>query len=135
MLPEKHNEVQAWLNKASEDLRACQVDMAAEPPILHDALFHCQQAVEKAMKGFLTAHDRPFRRTHELDVLAASCEKIDPSLRPVLDPARDLSFYAWAFRYPGEEDVPTPTEADEAYALANAVFEAVLQRLSDELKP
>ncbi len=135
MVPEKRDEVRAWLERGAEDLRACKVDMAADPPILRDAAFHCQQAAEKAMKGFLTAHDRPFPKTHELDVLAASCGAIDPSLEPVLDPARNLSFYAWAFRYPGEEQKPSPTEAQEAYALASAVFDAILKRLPEEVQP
>jgi len=135
MLPEKRDEVRAWLERVAEDLRACKADMATDPPILRDALFHCQQAAEKAMKGFLTAHDRPFRKTHELDVLATTCEEIDPSLRPVLDPARDLTYYAWTFRYPGEEDVPSLAEAEEAYAQAVAVLDAILERLPGEVRP
>ena len=31
-------------------------------PLLGDATFHCQQAVEKALKAFLIWHDRPFRK-------------------------------------------------------------------------
>jgi hypothetical protein len=30
------------------------------------AVFHCQQAAEKALKGFLAWHDVPFRKTHTL---------------------------------------------------------------------
>ncbi len=48
-------EVRAWLKKADDDLRGAQVDLAAAPPLIEDALFHCQQAAEKAMKAFLTA--------------------------------------------------------------------------------
>ena len=39
--------------------------MAADPPLLEDALFHCQQAVEKVLKALLTWHDEPFRKTHK----------------------------------------------------------------------
>ena len=31
------------------------------------------------MKGFLTAHDRIFRKTHDLDELASACEAVDPT--------------------------------------------------------
>ena len=51
------------------------------PPLIEDALFHCQQAAEKAMKAFLTAHDTAFRKTHDLDELAATREESDASLR------------------------------------------------------
>jgi hypothetical protein len=43
--------------------------LAAEPPDPEGGLFHSQQAAEKALKGFLTWHDVPFRRVHELDQL------------------------------------------------------------------
>jgi hypothetical protein len=42
--PALAREVSAWLVKATEDLRAAQVDLKAEPPLLNDSLFHCQQA-------------------------------------------------------------------------------------------
>ena len=41
----------AWLEKAAIDLRSGRVDLDADPPILGDALFHCQQAVEKLPEG------------------------------------------------------------------------------------
>jgi hypothetical protein len=40
--PALDREVSAWLGKATEDLRAAQVDLKAEPPLLNDSLFHCQ---------------------------------------------------------------------------------------------
>jgi HEPN domain-containing protein len=103
MADEKHREVQAWMRRADNDLRSAQVDLAADPPLIEDALFHCQQAAEKAMKAFLTAHDTAFRKTHDLDELAATCEERDASLKVALDPARDLTVFAWAFRYPGTD--------------------------------
>ena len=98
MADETRREAQAWLQKADNDLRSVQVDLAADPPLIEDALFHCQQAAEKAMKAFLTAHDTTFRKTHDLDELAAACEETDASLKEALDPARDLTVFAWEFR-------------------------------------
>ena len=81
MQPEKLAEVRSWLKKAAGDLRGADIDMAASPPFIEDMLFHCQQAAEKTMKGFLTAHDRIFRKTHDLDELASACEAVDPTLK------------------------------------------------------
>jgi len=78
MQPEKLAEVRSWLKKAASDLRGADIDLAASPPFIEDMLFHCQQAAEKTMKGFLTAHDRIFRKTHDLDELASACEAVDP---------------------------------------------------------
>lgn len=75
MADEKLKEIQAWFTKAANDIRGAEVDLAANPPLVEDALFHCQQAAEKAMKAFLASHDTIFRKTHDLDELASACEK------------------------------------------------------------
>ncbi len=81
-------ETKAWFLKAAADLRAAECDLAATPPLLEDAAFHCQQAAEKALKGFLTWHSVPFRKTHSLEEIGGhlggrdhttvihACEKI-----------------------------------------------------------
>lgn len=53
---------QLWLGKAQRDLAAAVRLMAGDPPYADTAVYHCQQAAEKALKGFLAAHDRPPRR-------------------------------------------------------------------------
>jgi HEPN domain-containing protein len=50
---ERIAEAREWLVKAALDLRGAQIDLEAMPPLLEDALFHCQQAVEKSLKAFL----------------------------------------------------------------------------------
>lgn len=135
MEPEKAEEVRAWLEKAANDLRGADLDLAAAPPLIEDALFHCQQAAEKAMKGFLTAHDRAFRKTHDLDELSGACEKIDSALSTLLMPARDLTVFAWEFRYPGSTAVPTEDEARHALATAHGVFDSLLSRLPKDARP
>ena len=129
MADERRREVQAWLRKADDDLRGAQVDLAADPALIEDALFHCQQAAEKALKAFLTAHDIRFRKTHDLDELASACEGIDASLKAALDPARDLTVFAWAFRYPGSDEAPPEAEAHDSLRLAQATVDAVRDRL------
>jgi HEPN domain-containing protein len=47
--PVRVADTRAWFAKAANDLRGADVDLAADPPLLGDALFHCQQAVEKAL--------------------------------------------------------------------------------------
>jgi HEPN domain-containing protein len=129
MANEKLQEIQAWLQKAANDLRSAQVDLAADPPLIEDALFHCQQAAEKAMKAFLAAHDTTFRKTHDLDELALACEQIDASLKKALDPARDLTVFAWEFRYPGSDEAPPEAEAHDSLLLAQATVDAIRERL------
>lgn len=55
--PVRAADARAWLEKATLDLRSAEADLAARPAIIGDALFHCQQGVEKALKGLLAWHD------------------------------------------------------------------------------
>lgn len=135
MQPEKAAEVRSCLSKAATDLRAAGVDLGASPALIGDAMFHCQQAIEKALKAFLTAHDEPFRKTHDLDELAIACGRTDPALEAEVGPARDLTAFAWEFRYPGEADEPSPGEAEWVLTLAQTVYEAIRSRLPQETHP
>ncbi|CAN5642513.1 hypothetical protein BH23CHL8_BH23CHL8_23720 [soil metagenome] len=81
---ERSQEVGEWLARARQDIRAVGVDLAADPPLLADAAFHCQQAVEKALKGLLASHGHPFRSTHDIGELALACLEHEPSLETLL---------------------------------------------------
>lgn len=135
MRPETEAEARAWFQKAANDLRGADIDLAANPPLIEDALFHCQQAAEKSMKGFLAVHEQIFRKTHDLDELGRKCEHIDPSLTSTLLAARDLTVFAWEFRYPGDTEIPTKGEAKDALAIAQAVFDEILSRLPEGVQP
>jgi hypothetical protein len=52
----------------------------AEPALVRGAVFHAQQAAEKAWKAFLAAHERPFRKTHDLDELGSAAAEGDATL-------------------------------------------------------
>jgi HEPN domain-containing protein len=133
--PARIAETRAWLHKASEDLRAGLHQLSAEPPFCSDASFHAQQVCEKAAKGFLTWHDRPFGKTHNLVELGRACVAISPDLEPVLRRAAPLTEYAWRFRYPGDPEEPAIDEVKLALVTAREVLEAILARLPSEVHP
>ena len=133
--PVRAADTKAWLQKALLDLRTGTYELGGEPALRADVVFHAQQAAEKAMKGFLAWHDRPFRKTHNLEEIGAACAEIDPSLRGLLERAVPLSEYAWRFRYPGEPEEPPREEAEGALATAREVYEALLARLPEEVRP
>jgi HEPN domain-containing protein len=122
-------ETRAWLEKAAEDLAAAALDLAANPPLCADTAFHAQQAVEKALKAFLTWHGREFRKTHNLIELGQHGAEVDSDLEPLLRKAAPLTEYAWKFRYPGDPERPSQQEAEEALAIARRVYDAVVERL------
>jgi HEPN domain-containing protein len=63
--PARIADTKSWLARAADDLEAAERLLKA-PALFGAAVFHCQQAAEKALKGFLAWHDTPFRKTHDL---------------------------------------------------------------------
>lgn len=125
-------EVGAWLSRAELDLRAAKVDLGADPPLLADAAFHCQQAVEKALKALLTDHDHLFRKTHDIGELGLACLEHEPSLEALLRASAPLTEYAWRFRYPGEVFEPDRQEVENALELAGRVVAEVTAAAAKE---
>lgn len=86
-------------------------------------MYHCQQASEKALKGLLVWHDQPFPRTHDLGRLGKQAVELDPTL--------EFTKYAWMFRYPGDVDEPSVTDATAVLHKARAFVEALKARLPE----
>jgi HEPN domain-containing protein len=133
--PQKVADTQEWLRKALEDRRSADVLAAPSVGLVGPAVFHCQQTVEKAFKGFLFWHDVPFRKTHELEELGDACSALDSSLVDIVNRVIILTPYAWRFRYPGNVLAPAPADVASALALAHEVYQAVLARLPAEVRP
>jgi HEPN domain-containing protein len=51
----KEELVKSWFIKAYRDLLSAHELASAEMPLLDTAAYHCQQAAEKVIKGFLTS--------------------------------------------------------------------------------
>ena len=89
--PARVAETKSWFEKAANDLRAADHELTAVPPLTDDMVFHAQQAAEKAMKSYLSWHDQPFRKTHDLAEVERQCIAIDVSLETLLKRAERLS--------------------------------------------
>ena len=137
MLPEEAriDEARNWLRKADDDLRSAKIILQYDASLQGVVLFHCQQVVEKVLKGFLAYHNKSFRKTHHLGELGRQCIQIEPSLENLLRRAYALTVFAWAFRYPEEPEQPVSGDAAAALLLAGEVFEMVLGKLPDEVRP
>ena len=86
-----------WLRRTKEDLDAAALVLTIPSPLVRTALFHCQQAVEKAMKAFLPWHDADFREVHNLEELGASCIRLDSTLASAVTQVTVLTKYAVRF--------------------------------------
>lgn len=133
--PVRVEDTQSWMSKADYDLRSARHALKASPPLTADAVFHCQQAAEKAIKAFLTWHDILFRKTHNLEEISQDRLHVDPTLEPTLKSAAPLTEYAWKYRYPGDPDSPPEEEARLALRLAESVVNEIFDRLPSDDPP
>jgi HEPN domain-containing protein len=117
-----------WLQVAARDERAARICLAADPPLPEVAAYHCQQAMEKLLKGFLVRSNTDFRKTHDLDELGRSVLAAFPFAAPLITPARGWTAWSVAYRYPGEADPapgPTAEELNQALDLVARLSEAL----------
>ena len=117
-----------WISKAEGDYRSAEVLLnQIEPPEVDTACFHCQQCAEKYVKAFLTEHDIPFPRNHDLVRLLELCLRVDESFEKIRDQLRRLENYGVIIRYPG---LTVPLDmAHEAFENAGRVREFVRKKL------
>jgi HEPN domain-containing protein len=122
--------VERWLRVAERDRRGVLACLGADPPLCDGAAFHCQQAVEKLLKGFLTVAGKRGGKTHSLEQLGALAQASFPDIAELVAAAHDWSKWAWIYRYPEEDASPQPEEAEIRAALA--VIDALAARLRAE---
>lgn len=135
MLTPREELVQSWLVKALHDLATARKAASEPDPYLDTAIYHCQQAGEKAVKGYLAFHDVPPPRTHDIEFLLSLAVPFEAAFANWVDAAERLTRYATQFRYPGVVMEPSRDEFDQALADAEALFQFVLNVLPAAVHP
>ncbi|MEA3342478.1 MAG: HEPN domain-containing protein [Chloroflexota bacterium] len=83
--------VRDWLVKAQRDLSSAR-KLATEPdPYLDTAVYHCQQAAEKAVKGLLVFYGQRFKKVHNVQFLITQALPFAPELAEQLEAAERLT--------------------------------------------
>jgi HEPN domain-containing protein len=119
---EQYGSVAAWLERADEDLRSIENNLAAgENASWSGVCFHGQQLAEKYLKVlFIQRHVRP-PRTHDLDELIAELRELGYELRDFTAECRLLEPYAVAVRYPERMPIPDETSGRAVLGAARAI--------------
>ena len=131
------SDTNAWMVKAWRDLETARRAATGEPPFYDIAVYHCQQAAEKAVKAFLVQHGKPYEKTHDIEVLIDLAGEMDSAFSKLADAADVLTPYAIRFRYPNATFAvePLPAECTEALQHAQSVYDFVLSRLPPSAQP
>jgi HEPN domain-containing protein len=92
--------IKQWITLADMDLNTA--DFLAKnmfPPPLEIICFHCQQAAEKYLKGFLEFHDETPPRIHDIIELQKKCENYDPDFIKLEEFSKALTNFGVQPRY------------------------------------
>jgi HEPN domain-containing protein len=126
--------VKNWLIKAIHDLAVSKKLKTDEEQYLDVAIYHCQQAAEKAIKRFLVLHGKEFPKTHDLRFLVQLAVSVNSEFVKYEDAADVLTPYATEFRYPGDIMDPTDEEMDQGIKNAEEILHYVISLLTDDLQ-
>ena len=121
--------VEDWLEAAAEDRRVAATCLALDPPVRGAAAFHCQQAIEKLLKGCLMLAAKRSRKTHSLAQLGSAAEASFPEISNLVAAAKDWSRWAVDFRYPTRRGRIKPAPDEDALRRALAVIDQLAARL------
>jgi len=122
-----------WTAKGDNDLKNSQHTLKLGKECPTDTVcFHAQQCVEKYLKAFLVALEKPFPRTHDVESLISIMPK-DIRLGLTVEEQRRLTEYATVLRYPGPYEAIPLTEAKQAVKLAQRIQRKIRKLL--ETKP
>jgi len=122
--------VQSWFLKAARDLETAKI-VASHMPDFDDVIaFHCQQTIEKSLKGYLVFLDLEFKPVHDLGYLLNLTVTKDDSFDIYFEEVDRISRYAVQIRYPDTIINLTNFQIQEAIAISDLIYNLVKEKIS-----
>lgn len=122
-----------WLDKASEDMLSAKLLM--DNDLCYNAAgFHCQQAIEKALKAYLLLKTDQLYDGHNLSWLCKKAVRLDEFFYEWLDECVTLNSCYIETRYP--TDIPREfgyKELKSAYNIAKDMFIFICEQVDGEI--
>lgn len=124
---EKIEIVKQWIEKGDHDLGTAQVTFIYIPKYRDTIAFHCQQAAEKYLKGYLFFLDVPFQKKHSLTYLLGLISTKILINDEVYDSASILEDFAVEIRYPDTSVELTDEDIRQAFEISKMFRKFVLE--------
>jgi HEPN domain-containing protein len=98
-----------------------------------NACYHCQQSVEKALKGYLVSHDIEPIKTHDCQMLCVLCAGYEPEFLQFATVCNGMSKYVERTRYPDPNNLNI-TEDETLQVIENTkrIVAFCKQKVKDE---
>jgi HEPN domain-containing protein len=125
-MSEKIEIVKQWIEKGDHDLGTAQVTFLYLPKYSDTIAFHCQQAAEKYLKGYLLFLDLPFQKKHSLNYLLGLISTRTQVPDEIYDSASILEDFAVEIMYPDTSVELSDQDIPQAFQIAKLIREYAL---------
>ena len=122
-------EHERWLGIVDRDLKSAKLLLKGE--VFSTAVYHCQQAAEKALKAYLAFKNHKITKTHDLTKLVESCSQFDIKFETLYSDAEHLKPFATKFRYPTEFDIPDFQDTENAIKQTQKIVNFVRKKIAE----
>ncbi|HEX2938823.1 MAG TPA: HEPN domain-containing protein [Ruminiclostridium sp.] len=123
-----------WLERASEDIEAAEKLLDSDNTIGACA-FHCQQCIEKALKGYILFKTHQHLDGHNLTWLCRQAMKTERHFSQWLDESVILNRYYIETRYPADIPLELDTRAvNRAYDMALAMYRFICDEVYNDME-
>jgi HEPN domain-containing protein len=129
-MSEKLDIVKQWIDKADHDLGTAQLICLYLPEYKDTIAFHCQQAVEKYLKGYLLFLDIQFKRLHSLNYLLSLVSQKEQVSFELFDKASQLEDFSVEIRYPDTIIELSGEDIQQAFSIAKNFRKYVLAKMN-----
>lgn len=114
-----------WFDKGDHDLSDA-ILLFRHGGFADSVCYHCHQAVEKYLKGYLLLHTEFFIKIHDLPVLLDKCVETNPTMLTLLDEIKFLNQFYIESKYPMDPPVmPSRQEAKRAVEMAETIIKFI----------
>jgi HEPN domain-containing protein len=129
-MSDKIDIVKQWIEKGDHDLGTAQVTFLYIPRFRDTIAFHCQQAAEKYLKGYLMFLDIPFQRKHSLNYLLGLISTKIEIDDEIYDNASILEDFAVEIRYPDTSIELSDEDIQQAFEISKFIRKYVLSLMN-----
>ncbi|EKD23460.1 MAG: HEPN protein [uncultured bacterium] len=123
-------EHEKWLQIAKEDLKSAKILLKHE--LFGTVVYHCQQASEKSLKGYLAFKKQELLKTHDLVKLLELCALFDKKFDEKQEAAKYINPFATKFRYPADYNVLKYDEALQAVKYTISIVKFIEKKFSEQ---
>lgn len=125
----KNKIINEWFEKADHDLSSAKIIYIHIPENSDVIGFHCQQAVEKYLKGYLSYLEIEFKKTHDLKYLINLISTKDETFDELYNNIVKLSDFAVNIRYPDIVINPSKDELKYYIEFAEKIHEIITTKI------